>query len=85
LKNFIGYLPVLDDVSPQWGGAINCGLEMRNQQIGAREKVRNRAFLPLNDPIVVFAGHENLRVDGNLSLGMFVAIKRPYPHLRIRP
>jgi hypothetical protein len=60
-----------------WRCEISKSARVKKSEIGS--------FLPLNDPIVVFAGHENLRVDGNLSLGMFVAIKRPYPHLRIRP
>ncbi|WP_155727013.1 hypothetical protein [Pantoea trifolii] len=69
MKKFIGYLPVLDDVSPQWGGAINCGLAMRNRQIGGCKKVRNRDFLPLIDPIPVLAGYEKLRVAEKMSRG----------------
>jgi hypothetical protein len=51
LKKFIGYLPVLDDVSPQRDGAINCGMRFANRQIAESEKVGNTPLLPLIDPM----------------------------------
>ncbi|MBK0089849.1 MULTISPECIES: hypothetical protein [Erwiniaceae] len=51
LKKFIGYLPVLDGVSPQRDGAINCGMRFSNRQIAWGEKDGNTRFLPLIDPM----------------------------------